>query len=859
MLMRTFLLLCSAAGAACSENGSGDFAQPPPAPPPPQTAESSTCPCIDATAKFSGSRDIASAAVAAEMRDLGQDNCVTGSIIGPYVDSTGRINTEEFFCYAPDYGSNGCQAYDVDLSGSHGCATDSPPSWCASAWCYVDMEACRRSGIDMSGTRIFEDLKLYYSYGTCDMTMDEETEASLAFEHDANPITTQAQGEVLTVGIPTMDYPIHFKRDSTGALALGNEDPLYYDDSVPWEGTMIEFLDEILSVAPYAGFNYTFTSPMARLASPHSSWTATVYDVEKRLLDMGGSVFWVTAERTEMTAFSTSYHIDLHYLWVPRPKKDDSFLTVASKVFVPFSNNLWLLLFGVTIAMSFVEVYLFRKDWREDGVDDWELAVGWRAKARVYFEHWGTYLGRSAMHITAGFPDEGHTSAQTIAWIGWAFLIMIAVAAYTANLAAFMLAKGGGAYIKDMDNAISGQKKVCVQHAIWGDMSARYPMAYMVEFDASSLLGFDNPEDVWETCDAIVYSLASMQRQATLAQIFCDLDVAAVEVVLESGWAFTASHDLAPSLSLWIQTLTSAGIKYTDTFESPFYSNTCDEVPRLLNAMQNTDENTDHSRRSRSRRRRRRSRSRRRLKGGGGAGAAAAGSGDSVEESWTALNIGDDGELVRLPASTFTGVLLIWAFFVTLACVRSVYDQHEEEGLGDEALKKLKEKGRASTRKLKEKADKVDLLRQVMQTTLALQEKVGTQLSLPVPLPKLSHAPAGAPPKRVSPEEPKPVAAQVVQLNGAGEVQIGQVHAKIDNVEGQVGEMRGMLQALIDAQQKAPEHHTHQHHKHESSTATGTPSRLKKRRSQRSRLEIRPASAPERAPRSPTVYLANVF
>ena len=136
---------------------------------------------------------------------------------------------------------------------------------------------------------------------------------------------------------------------------------------------------------------------------------------------------------------------------------------------------------------------------------------------------------------------------------------------------------------------------------------------------------------------------------------------------------------------------------------------------------------------------------------------------------------------------------------------------------------------------------------QVMQTTLALQEKASTQLSLAVPLPKLSHAPAGAPPMRVSPE-PKPVAAQVVQLNGASEVQIGQVHAKIENVEGQVGEMRGtwrgMLQALIEAQQKAPEHHKHQHHTHENSTATGTPSKLKKRLSQQSR--------PESAPRSGT-------
>ena len=130
-----------------------------------------------------------------------------------------------------------------------------------------------------------------------------------------------------------------------------------------------------------------------------------------------------------MAAFSTPFEIDLHYLWVPRPTKDNSFSTVAKKVFVPFSNELWLLLLAVTVAMSFVEVYLFRDDWRKDGHDEWETAKGGLAKARVAFDQWGYYLGRSAMHITAGFPDEGHTSAQTIAWIGWAVFILITIAA----------------------------------------------------------------------------------------------------------------------------------------------------------------------------------------------------------------------------------------------------------------------------------------------------------------------------------------------------------------------------------------------------------------------------------------------
>lgn len=793
--MRDALLMWLTARAACSESGSGDFPvrvtpREPPAPPPrpPQTAGSSTCPCIDASSShFVGSRYIVSAAVAEEMRNQGQEGCVAGSIIAPYIGSAG-MNTLEYFCYPPDYGSSGCDAYDVDLAGNHVCGSSSPPSWCASAWCFVDMEACRRSDLDVQGSVLFDDLHLYYSYGTC-LDTEEGQEAALAYEKDSSPIATLGQGKVITVGIPTMDYPLHFKRDSDGAVLLGVDNEVYYDHRVPWEGTMIDFLDEIVSVAPYAAFNYTYTSPVARIASPGSKWTATVYDVEKRVLDMGGSDFWVTAERSGMTAFSTSFHIDLQYLWVPRPKKDNSFFTVATRVFIPFSNELWALLFGVTIAMSLVEVYLFRKDWRSDGFDDWKEAKGWRAKTLVLINEWGTYVGRSAMHITAGFPDEGHSSAQTIAWVGWAFLIMIFVAAYTANLAAFMLRPTSGSYIKSMQSAIEDQKKICVMSALRGDMETRYPTAHLVDFPMSVLF-MGSPEDIWESCDGMVLSLNTMKRYPPFAQVFCDIDVVAIEVVMENGWAFSASHDLAPSLSLWIQTLSSMGITYTDTFESPYYSNTCDDVPRLLSLM----ESTDDSRRSRSR-----SRRSRRLKGGASAGAGLGISGN-VQESWTKLGIGDDSELERLPASSFGGVLIIWAIFVTCGCLRSVYQQHEEEGL--------------------------------FEGELTLEEMKPSKLSKPDDAPPSET-------KRPDVALTASVAAPAAQMNGNDAEHHDEVHevrGMIQNVEGQMGEMRGMIQALLAAQQKAPQHHTGE----EPSVAP--PVRLKKRRSQQSRHAVQQES-----------------
>ena len=99
------------------------------------------------------------------------------------------------------------------------------------------------------------------------------------------------------VGLPAMDYPMHYKRNATGHVVTGIGE-LYFDDSVPWEGSMIDYLDALLAISPFAGFNFTFASGYARVVHD-SKWTATVHDVSHGLLRMGGSDFWVTTQRSE--------------------------------------------------------------------------------------------------------------------------------------------------------------------------------------------------------------------------------------------------------------------------------------------------------------------------------------------------------------------------------------------------------------------------------------------------------------------------------------------------------------------------------------------------------------------------------
>ena len=193
-----------------------------------------------------------------------------------------------------------------------------------------------------------------------------------------------------------------------------------------------------------------------------------------------------------------------------------------------------------------------------------------------------------------------------------------------------------------------------------------------------------------------------------MAQLFCALDVVAVEVVLELPLAFAAGAALAPSLSLWIRTLGSMGVTYTGSFEAPFYSQTCAEVPRLLAVKEDPllagrrlspaavkeDSRLSLAAVKEDRRRlrsRSRSRTARRLRAASGSqGTGSAGAAEEVAETWTSIGLGGNDELERLPAGTFFGVLLLWACAVACAVVRSMWDQHKKEAVFDGAIHRIK-------------------------------------------------------------------------------------------------------------------------------------------------------------------------
>lgn len=250
----------------------------------------------------------------------------------------------------PQHGSSQCAPWDDGLAPHCHESGSNQQSWCSLAWCYVDLDKCRASPVAFTASGIVPGL--YYSYSTCNAS---------AQAYRQFLTTSNVAGKVLRVAIPSMDYPMHFKRDATGAVVTG-VGPLYRDDAVRWEGAMIEYMDALVGVSSLAGFEYTWASDGARAAHPESKWTAAVFDVMNGLVDLGGSDFWVTTQRARMAPFTAAFDVDRLYLWVKRPHVDDSLATQMKKVFAPFDWTLWLTIGGVLLGMSLFELWLFRED-----------------------------------------------------------------------------------------------------------------------------------------------------------------------------------------------------------------------------------------------------------------------------------------------------------------------------------------------------------------------------------------------------------------------------------------------------------------------------------------------------------------
>ena len=176
----------------------------------------------------------------------------TGAEDCPCIDSffpPGTICNENG-CYGEDYGASACALHDV-LAEDPLCIGDSPPDYCSEEWCYVDVNQCKLSSEAVFASDIAPtSAGLHYSYSTCNSTVD-------AWKKHLT--TKDIRGKYVDVVIPQISHPRHYKMTESGEIAASNSAE-YYNDTIPWQGWIIDYLSAIADNTEIAGFNFTFRS-----------------------------------------------------------------------------------------------------------------------------------------------------------------------------------------------------------------------------------------------------------------------------------------------------------------------------------------------------------------------------------------------------------------------------------------------------------------------------------------------------------------------------------------------------------------------------------------------------------------------
>ena len=372
--------------------------------------EDPTCPCL---------RDMTHLATPKSRNDTCLDV--------PIVSKTNK--TLSIYCYPPSHGTT-CASNDNNLA-PYCNGSDNKPEFCDAPFCYVDPSKCKLSKNNTYKQSSYFP-NLYYSYTTCGSN-DRWREFQ---------IKDQLKGATLRVGVPAQYYPDHFKLDADGNPILWNLD---INAGVgEFQGIYIELLTKI---ALFAGFTIQYESVSANAREQHAgTWDACIQDVGLGILDMCVGDFWETMERRERVQFTTAIYNELFYMRVPKPRNDDSFLAAIQKLFQPFTPSLWLtiVLAIIVVGLSYTILDSNRKTTRSE-------------MPEIIMES----LYAATMELMNGAENKDKPMYYKIVTVVWSFFVLIIIAAYTANLAAFLSQKKAIHEIISMDDCEAKDCNLC--------------------------------------------------------------------------------------------------------------------------------------------------------------------------------------------------------------------------------------------------------------------------------------------------------------------------------------------------------------------------------------------------------------
>jgi len=458
--------------------------------------------------------------------------------------------------YLPvDYGGSYCASHDLEVDPL--CNNNNKaPDYCENEWCYVDKEQCMQSSEFLYKSNNFPEL--YYSYSTCDSTA-ENWLISLS--------TSLIRNEDVLVTIPAILKPAHFKNDMSGN---GTE---YSDDSIPWKGWIIDYLDAVYDVANTDGakgigsFKYVTVST-GRSKSNKSQWEASIEDVGAGLSDMSASTFWVSTPRLQITPFSVPLYVDKFYLWIPNPEDstDNGILHNFRKVMSPFDDSLWLLLIFSMLLVAFIRLFMAVRG--RSSLFDSEKSRHFSLRKMMIKKAPIAVVTTVTDFLTANVSDPGG-SAESILMFGYAFLILIVVSAYTANLTAFLTISAQKDFIGTMEEAIDNKILICGHPTLKNDLKNVWPGANFV-FPNETKHIQKAMLDLYENKKCAAIALSENDVLDVLERT-CDLHLVVTKsLVIAESVSFPVRQDLVGGISYWIEKAKDKGVT-VEQFKNKYY------------------------------------------------------------------------------------------------------------------------------------------------------------------------------------------------------------------------------------------------------------------------------------------------
>ena len=310
--------------------------------------------------------------------------------------------------FPKDYGISECKPHDQNLKPD---CTTNQEEYCILEWCYVDKDNC---SVTYRASKFYNNV--YYSYATCG-NLDRWYNYGLS---------KSLKGKHLKISAPS---------NTGGWKGSYIKENSIYNSTVYRYGPIWYFFEELQK---RSGFTYEFVLPSQRAKeySPGSSFTATVFDISTGVIDIGIAGFTLTETRFELTEFTTvvlpeNLHMCAH-------KVDGSPVLLF---FEPFRWTVWIMNVFITLFLLGFVVIL---EYYNEDMDERDIR---RTSFSVY-----------------QFDSEKIKKKEShwLLFILYIFLGLM-IAAYTANLVDYLTKDTRYYDYKNLQEAISKDKKICVQ------------------------------------------------------------------------------------------------------------------------------------------------------------------------------------------------------------------------------------------------------------------------------------------------------------------------------------------------------------------------------------------------------------